>query len=146
MVKSVTWQPVSCWSDPLFTFWYIRKPDALHGCSQDYSHETETETLYLQERDETETLNPQDRDETETYDFSKLSRPRRSTFKTETRRSKKRLQTALRPRLHPCRRLNAYTFTRTIIECYRQQRMIVSTILHTDRHTLSTSYSRIMQQ
>ena len=31
----------------------------------------------------------QDRDETETFDFSKLSRPRRSTFKTETRRSKK---------------------------------------------------------
>ena len=52
--------------------------------------------LYLQDRDETETLNPQDRDETEMFDFSKLSRPRRSTFKTETRRSKKRLETASR--------------------------------------------------
>ena len=42
------------------------------------------ETLYLRDRDETETLNPQDRDETETFDFSKLSRLRHSTFKTET--------------------------------------------------------------
>ena len=40
-----------------------------------------------QDRDETEMLNPQDRDET-----------RRSTFKTETRRSKKRLETASRLR------------------------------------------------
>ena len=31
----------------------------------------------------------QDRDETKTFDFSKLSRPRRSTLKTETRRSRK---------------------------------------------------------
>ena len=34
----------------------------------------------------TETFNLQDRYETETFDFSKLSRLRRSTFKTETRR------------------------------------------------------------
>ena len=51
----------------------------------------------------TETLNPQDRDET-----------RRSTFKTETRRSKKRLETASRPRrsrprLHPCNAVFAST-------------------------------------
>ena len=44
---------------------------------------------------------------TETFDFSKLWRPRRSTFKIETRRSKKRLETVSRlrrsrPRLHPC--------------------------------------------
>jgi len=39
----------------------------------------------------------QDRDETETFHFPKLSRPRRLTFKTETRprRSKKRIKTAV---------------------------------------------------
>jgi len=63
LVKSVTWQRVSCGSDPLFSSWYIRKPDALHGCSQDLKSR-ETETLYLQDRDET---------------FQKtVSRPRRS--------------------------------------------------------------------
>ena len=35
MKSVVTWQPVSCRSDPLFSSWYVRKPDALHGCSQD---------------------------------------------------------------------------------------------------------------
>ena len=81
-MKSVTWQPVSCRSDPLVSSWYICKPDALHGCSQDLkSQNPETEILYLK----IETLNPQDRDETKTFDFFKLSRPRRSTFKTETR-------------------------------------------------------------
>ena len=87
------------WVRTIIFFLMYPKPDALHGCSQDLKSqnpETETETLYLQDRnetetlnpqdrDETETLNPQDRDETETFDFSKLSRPRRSTFKTETR-------------------------------------------------------------
>ena len=83
------------------------KPDALHGCSQDLMSRNpgpETETLYLQDRDETETLNHQDRDETKTFDFSKLSRSRRST---REQMFQKRLDTALRPRrsrprLHPC--------------------------------------------
>ena len=77
LVKSVTWQSVSCGSDTLFSSWYIRKPDALHGCSRDESHETETETRPRRWTLKTETRS--------TFDFAKLSRPRRSTFKTEMR-------------------------------------------------------------
>ena len=67
LVKSVTWQPVSCGSDPLFSSWYIRKSDALHGCSQDLKSRNPRPRRYILK---TETLNPQDRDETETFDFS----------------------------------------------------------------------------
>ena len=57
--------PVSCGSDPLFSSWYIRKPAALHGCSQDLKSQNP--------RPEAETL------------FKTKTRPRRWTLKTETR-------------------------------------------------------------
>ena len=69
----------------------------------------ETETFHFsnsQDRDETDTFNPQDRDETESPRRSIFSNSqdrdetRRLTFKTETRRSKKRLETVSRPRLY----------------------------------------------
>jgi len=76
-VKNTNWWSLSL--DNLFLagqiHYFLSDIFALHACSQDWIHETET--LYLQDRDDIETLNPQDRDETRTFDFSKLSRLRR---------------------------------------------------------------------
>ena len=71
-MKSVTWQPVSCGSDPLFSSWYILKPDALQDLKS-RNPRPKTETLYLQDRDETKMFQKTSGDRLET-----------ETFKTET--------------------------------------------------------------
>ena len=48
-MKSLTWQRVSCGSDPLFSSWYI----CIACMFTRLKSRDETETLYLQDRDET---------------------------------------------------------------------------------------------
>ena len=88
IVKSVTWKPVSCGSEPLFSSWYIQKLDALHVCSQDlkswdprprhYIFKIETRlrcwTLKTETRPQTFRKMSRDRLETETCPHQTLSK------------------------------------------------------------------------
>ena len=76
-----TWPPISCGlrnlsSDPLFSFWYIRRSDALHKCSRDAVTRPKTDVISSRPR--------RDQDVPFFQTHKTKMRPRHSTFKTET--------------------------------------------------------------